>query len=80
MSIFGQQLRKLRTVRKIGIKPLAKQLGISHTYISHIENGRTTVSDKLVKKIAHFFNVDRDELNVLTGRVPKDVLITFSKH
>ncbi|MBI4802993.1 MAG: helix-turn-helix transcriptional regulator [Elusimicrobia bacterium] len=80
MSTFGKQLRKLRIERGIGIKPLAKKLKVSHTYISHIENGRATVSNEFASKIASLFNVDKEELNLLSGRVPKDVLMAFYKH
>ena len=80
MNAVGEKLRQLRAGKKIGIKPLAKHLGVSHTYISHIENGRATVSDKLVAKIASFFKVNKDEINVLAGRVPNDVLNIFYEH
>jgi len=80
INVFGHRLKELRTRRNIGIKPLARHLGVSHTYISHIENGRTTISDKFVSKIARFFKVDKEELNLLTGRVPNDVLKVFYEH
>lgn len=80
MNAFADRLKQLRTQKKIGIKPLAKHLGVSHTYISHIENDRTTVSNKLVSKIARFFKVNKDELNVLAGRVPSDILTMFYEH
>jgi adenine-specific DNA methylase/DNA-binding XRE family transcriptional regulator len=80
MIAFGQRLKQLRTEKKIGIKPLAKYLGVSHTYISHIENGRSTVSDKLVSQIARFFQVDKDELKLLNGRIPEDVQAIFYEH
>ncbi len=80
MNAFGQRLRELRKNKKIGIKPLAKHIGVSHTYISHVENGRTTVSDKLVSKIARFFRTNKEELKILTGRIPNDVQKIFYKH
>ncbi len=79
-NVFGQKLRELRSYKKMGIKPLAKQLGVSHTYISHIENGRAKVSDNFVSKIARFFKADKDELGLLTGRIPQDISKMFYKH
>jgi adenine-specific DNA methylase/transcriptional regulator with XRE-family HTH domain len=80
MNAFGERLRELRTAREISIKQLAKHLGVSHTYISHIENGRSTISDKLVSKIARFLKANDEELKLLTGRVPKDVFNIFYEH
>lgn len=80
MNAFGERLRELRKQKGIGIKPLAKHLGVSHTYISHIENGHTAISDKLLSKIAGFFEADEEELKLLIGQVPKDVLNIFYEH
>lgn len=80
MNAFGQRLRQLRRERGIGIKPLARHLGVSHSYISHIENGRTTISDKLISRIASFFKVNQEELKLLTGHVPEDVLKILYEH
>jgi len=80
MNAFGERLRELRTAREISIKQLAKHLGVSHTYISHIENGRSTVSDSLVSRIARFLKANDEELKLLTGRVPKDVFNIFYEH
>ncbi|MDI6732978.1 MAG: DNA adenine methylase [Planctomycetota bacterium] len=80
MNGFGHRLKELRTERKIGIKPLSRHLGVSHTYISHIENGRATVSDRFISRVARFFKQDKDELKMLVGRMPDDVRKIFYRH
>jgi transcriptional regulator with XRE-family HTH domain len=57
----------------IGIKALARELGISYTYISHIERGKATPSDDLIRKLAEYFHVDEEELLLAAGKFPSDV-------
>jgi transcriptional regulator with XRE-family HTH domain len=64
----------------VGIKALARELGISYTYISHIERGKAKPSDELVKKLAAFFRVDEEELLVTAGRFPPDVEKILYEH
>ena len=80
MEDFAARLRSLRTQNSIGIKALAKELGISYTYISHIERGKAKPSDDLVKKLAAFFGVNEEELLLSAGRFPPDVEKLLYQH
>ena len=80
MEEFSTRLRILRAKNAIGIKALARQLGISYTYISHIERGKAHPSDELVKKLAAFFQVDEEELLLSAGRFPPDVEKILYEH
>ena len=77
---FPARLRELRLDKKVGIKSLARQLGISYTYISHIERGKAKPSDDLIKKLALFFAVDEEELLLSAGRLPPDVEKILYEH
>jgi transcriptional regulator with XRE-family HTH domain len=80
MTEFSSQLRALRTKRKIGIKSLARDLGVSYTYISHLERGRAKPSAELIKKLAAYFQVDEDDLNLAIGKLPADVEKILYEH
>lgn len=49
---IGSKIRQERTKRNIKQYELAEKSGISNTYLSDIENGRTTPSIKTLKRIA----------------------------
>ena len=70
---FGLKLRQLRTEKKVGMKRLARDLGISHTYISHIERGKAQPSESLIRKFAAYFGVDEEDLLLAAGKFPHDI-------
>src|SRR5262245_45111275 len=80
MQSFSAYLRSLRTQKMIGIKALARDLGISYTYVSHIERGKATPSDELIKKLALYFHVDDEELLLAAGKLPSDVEKILYEH
>ncbi len=71
--LFGRRLRELRCAAGLSIKALAKEFGISYTYISRIETGRALPSKALTAKIATRLGADFEELLVLAGRLPDDI-------
>jgi transcriptional regulator with XRE-family HTH domain len=64
----------------VGIKRLARDLGISHTYISHIERGKAQPSAALIRKLAAYFEVDEESLLLAAGRFPHDIEELLDKH
>lgn len=80
MAEFGHRLRELRTGRKVGMKSLARTLGISHTYISHIERGKAQPSESLIRKFADYFKVDEESLLLAAGKFPQDIEEILNKH
>jgi transcriptional regulator with XRE-family HTH domain len=71
---FGEILRQLRNKTGIGIKRLAPELGVNYTYLSKLENLETRPSEKLVERVAKYFNYDRNRLLLSAGKVPPEVL------
>lgn len=80
INSFASKLNHLRKNKRIGIRTLASKLGVSYTYISHIEAGRVIPSEKLIKKIARFFKVNAEELLVRSGKLPRDVKKIIYEH
>jgi transcriptional regulator with XRE-family HTH domain len=69
---FGKRLRELRQERGIGIKRLAKVLGINYSYISKIESGNIYPSESLIQRISKALDHDPDELMLLAKKVPSN--------
>jgi transcriptional regulator with XRE-family HTH domain len=71
---FGALVRRERESKEIGLREMAKKIGISPTYLSKIERGDfdPPAEDK-VRKIAEIIGRDPDELLALAGRVASDL-------
>lgn len=59
---LGARIRALRTEKKLSQKQLAEKAGISNTYLSDIEIGRTNPSLKTLLKIAEALSVEAAQL------------------
>ncbi len=62
MKRLGEKLRTLRLQHNYTTRQLANLLGVTHTHIIGIENGKRGLSTDLVLKIADLFNVTTDQL------------------
>jgi HTH-type transcriptional regulator, competence development regulator len=71
---FGAVVRREREAKKIGLREMAKMIGISPTYLSKIERDEflPPAEDK-VKAIAKIIGSDTDELLALAGKVSSDL-------
>jgi len=71
---FGALVRRERQAKEIGLREMAKNIGISPTYLSKIERGDfdPPAEDK-VRKIAEIIGRDPDKLLALAGRVASDL-------
>ena len=71
---FGAKVRRLREGRDIGLRPFARMVGISATYLSKVERGELPpLAEHRVKEIARLLDQDPDELLALAGRVASDL-------
>jgi transcriptional regulator with XRE-family HTH domain len=59
---IGDNIRKYRKSGKLTQKDLGEAIGISNTYLSDIETGRTNPSIKTLKKIAKALDINYIEL------------------
>jgi HTH-type transcriptional regulator, competence development regulator len=71
---FGAFVRRKREAREIGLREMAKKIGVSPTYLSKVERDEfgPPAEDK-VKAIANVIECDVDELLALAGRVSSDI-------
>lgn len=67
---FGTWLRQLRKEKEIGIKALAKEVKVDHSYLSRIEAAHVQPSEQIVRKLARALKHDEAELMILANRIP----------
>ena len=72
---LGERIRRKRAENNLGLRETANKIGISPTYLSHIETmvEKTPPAEEVIRKLANLLNDDFDELMTLAGRVPQDV-------
>ena len=54
----------------MGIRALAKQIKVDHSYLSRIESGNTQPSEPVIKRLAKVLEYDEAELMMLADRIP----------
>jgi len=64
-----KRLKQLRKILKINQTNFAKQLGITQTAYSMIENGNNPLSDRYIKVICSVFNVNENWLRTGEGEI-----------
>jgi transcriptional regulator with XRE-family HTH domain len=71
---FGEFVRRAREAKEIGLREMAKMIGVSPTYLSKIERDEfpPPAEDK-VRKIAAIIGCDADELLARADRVSSDL-------
>jgi transcriptional regulator with XRE-family HTH domain len=78
---FGALVRRERETKEIGLREMAKMIGVSPTYLSKVERDEfpPPAEDK-VRKIAGIIGRDPDELLALAGRVSSDISEIIKRH
>ncbi|MFC2036328.1 helix-turn-helix domain-containing protein, partial [Chloroflexota bacterium] len=72
---FAARLRELRERANLSQGELADKVGINFTYLNKIENGvKPPPREKVILALAKALNTDSDELMVLAGKVPADIV------
>ncbi len=78
---FGATVRREREKLEIGLREMAKKIGVSPTYLSKIERDEfpPPAEDK-VKAIAEILDLDVDELLALAGKVSSELTEIIRRH
>ena len=81
MATFGETIKQWRLNLRLGLRESSKEIGISATYLSRLENNKENPpqADKLVK-IARIYRKTEDEIFSLADRVPPDIEETYKKN
>ena len=71
---FGATVRREREKQAIGLREMAKKIGVSATYLSKVERGHfpPPAEDRVVA-IAQLLGCDVDELLALAGKVSSEL-------
>jgi transcriptional regulator with XRE-family HTH domain len=78
---FGATVRRERERLEIGLREMAKMIGVSPTYLSKVErDDLPPPAEDKVKKIAEIIGRDPDELLALAGRVASDLTEIIRRH
>jgi len=71
---FGAFVRREREAKEIGLREMAKMIGVSPTYLSKVERDEfAPPAEDKVKAIAHIIGCNADELLARAGRVATDL-------
>jgi transcriptional regulator with XRE-family HTH domain len=71
---FGEFVRRQRVAKEIGLREMAKMIGVSPTYLSKVERDEfAPPTEDKVKAIARIIGCDVDELLARAGRVASDL-------
>ena len=78
---FGAVVRREREAREIGLREMAKMIGVSPTYMSKVERDEfpPPAEDKVIK-IAELLRLDPDELLALAGKVSSELTEIIKRH
>jgi site-specific DNA-methyltransferase (adenine-specific) len=77
---FGTTLKEFRQRRKLSLRELASKLKVDHAYLSRLENGTVSPSEKTIRQIARLFRIPTEELSLAAGKLPDDVASIFYEY
>ena len=78
---FGAFVRREREAREIGLREMAKMIGVSPTYLSKVERDEfAPPAEDKVKAIAQVIGCDADDLLARAGRVSTDISDIIKRH
>src|ERR1700719_731582 len=78
---FGAFVRREREAKEIGLREMAKMIGVSPTYLSKVERDEfSPPAEDKVKAIAQIIKCDADELLARAGRVSSDLSNIIKQH
>ena len=71
-------LRSIRQARKLSLAQLAERLGVTISYVSHLETGFRKVNDDLVKRLADSLNVSQKAIRQAAEQIEYDNALSQS--
>jgi transcriptional regulator with XRE-family HTH domain len=78
---FGEFVRRRREAKDIGLREMAKLIGVSPTYLSKVERDEfPPMAEERVKALANFLGCDPDDLLARAGRVSRDISDIIKRH
>lgn len=77
---FGQFIRDSRESHKITLRQLARDMGVSPTYLSQIEQGNfSPPAEDKIRLLAKHLKLDPDTLFAMADKIPGDLKPIFTE-
>jgi transcriptional regulator with XRE-family HTH domain len=77
---LGEHLRQARLDKDLGLRELAKELGITPSYLSDIESDRRVPSEDVLRVMSERLDLDFDELMARAARFGEDAERYLKRH
>jgi transcriptional regulator with XRE-family HTH domain len=78
---FGAFIRRKREAKELGLREVAKMIGVSPTYLSKVERDEfPPMAEDRVRAIAEIIEYDADDLLARAGRVSSDITDIIKRH
>jgi transcriptional regulator with XRE-family HTH domain len=78
---FGEFVRRHREAKEIGLREMARMIGVSPTYLSKVERDEfAPPAEDKVKAIAKIIGCNTDELMARADRVSSDLSDIIKRH
>lgn len=78
--IAGKKLKEYRKQTGLSIFKVGRQIAVSGSYVSQVENGKRPASDAMLVAMAELYGVDKKELFDLYKKMPNDEITTIMQH
>ena len=80
-ELFGAFIRRKRGDKELGLREMARMIGISPTYLSKCERDEfPPPAEERVRDIAKILGCDADDLLARAGRVSADISDIIKRH
>jgi len=80
---FSKYLKELREQKNLTIAKLAEDSGVSHTYVSMLENDKRKPTEKVINSLSHALGENEEEAELLKSNMTilsnEDALKVFNK-
>ncbi|MFC0070910.1 helix-turn-helix domain-containing protein [Umezawaea endophytica] len=73
-------LRRLRSQQGRSLRMASDDLGLAPSHLSRLERGERRATADLTKKLANYYGVSPDLVNLAEGRVPGDIVEILQAH
>lgn len=73
-------LRDLRQRQGHTLRSAAAELGIAPSQLSRIERGERAIGDAAAKRLADYYAVPAEVIDLLRGQAPPDVIAILQQH
>lgn len=71
----SQILREVRESQGRSLRVAAQDLGIAPSQLSRIERGLRKIPSDGIERVADYYGLSKDQMDLAAGRVPDDVLL-----